>query len=277
MIKQDKILRKIINFANQEDNIRAVIMNGSRVNKNAPIDMFQDYDVIMMTDEPNIYFINQQFINSFGDLIIFQHNNLDDQAHVYLMLFKENFRIDMRFLSYNQVLKELQQDSLSLILLDKDKMLPTIPDPDDSSYFIQKPSDEEFNETTNEFWWCLTNVAKGIYRDELPYVKSMYEDVVRKAFNIMIDWYIGINYDFKINPGKFGKWYKKYLDKDLYENIVKTYSGISYHDIWNSVFTACEVFRFIGNKVADYFGYKYPINDDKNVLDYLKFVKDLKS
>ncbi|MHB1485565.1 MAG: aminoglycoside 6-adenylyltransferase [Saccharofermentanales bacterium] len=35
----------------------------------------------------------------------------------------------------------------------------------------------------NNFWWCLNNVAKGIARDELPYVMHMLNEVVRSELH----------------------------------------------------------------------------------------------
>ena len=35
----------IINTAREDERVRAVIMNGSRTNPNAPVDIFQDFDI----------------------------------------------------------------------------------------------------------------------------------------------------------------------------------------------------------------------------------------
>lgn len=46
MRSEQEILDLILNTAQADERIRAVVMNGSRVNPNAPRDPFQDYDVI---------------------------------------------------------------------------------------------------------------------------------------------------------------------------------------------------------------------------------------
>ena len=70
----------------------------------------------------------------------------------------------------------VMEDKLCVILLDKDHILPSIQPPTDEDYWIRKPSEPEFLACANEFWWCLNNVAKGLWREEIPYVHAMYTE-----------------------------------------------------------------------------------------------------
>ncbi len=72
------------------------------------------------------------------------------------------------------------------------------------------------------------NVAKGIIRDELPYAMEMYNEIVRSDLKDMIDWYIGINNDFKVSAGKMGKYYKRLLPENIYIKYMNTYSDSNY-------------------------------------------------
>ncbi|GAH16772.1 unnamed protein product, partial [marine sediment metagenome] len=48
---EKEIIDLIIAFAQNDDRIRAVLMNGSRVNPNITKDIFQDYDIVnLVTD-----------------------------------------------------------------------------------------------------------------------------------------------------------------------------------------------------------------------------------
>jgi aminoglycoside 6-adenylyltransferase len=46
MRSEREMIDLILNFARDSDAVRAVVMNGSRVNPNAKGDPFQDYDVV---------------------------------------------------------------------------------------------------------------------------------------------------------------------------------------------------------------------------------------
>ena len=108
------------------------------------------------------------------------------------------------------------QDTLTVPLLDKDAILPKIPPPTDRMYYVRYPSEGEYDSCTNEFWWCLKNVAKGIWCDEISYAKQMYERTIRKPLDKMVSWQIGMKYNFHVSSGKFGKNFKKYLPKNYW-------------------------------------------------------------
>ncbi len=284
LLKDNHVLTKIIKFVEERDDIRAAILNGSRVNPNAPKDEFQDYDVWLIVKDPTKYLQDQTFINYFGELIIKQVNpspgeklfyGEETQGLIFLMLFKEGFRIDLSFSSIEELNNEDIDDTLSLVLVDKDQLIPKLPEPSDKSYWIKKPQKDEYDFVVNEFFWCMTNVAKGLWREELPYVKGMYDTVVRRAYNQMIKWYIGLQYDWKVNVGSFGKWLKYFLPKDLYELMEQSYSGSNYNDIWDSLFYAIKLFRIISKQIATHLNFYYPIQDDENTTQYLHHVRSL--
>jgi len=156
-----------------------------------------------------------------------------------------------------------------IILLDKDGILSKMPPSADEDY-VKKPDENKYNACCNAFWWFLNDVAKGIARDQLPYAKEQFNSLVRFALNQMTDWYIGVQTNFTVSTGKKGKYYKKYLPKDLYDLYTKTYSDSDYSNFWNAIFSSCELFRKMAYSVGDYFGFGYNYQDEENMMDYLK-------
>lgn len=145
-----------------------------------------------------------------------------------------------------------------------------MPEPTDKCWHIKPPTEKLFSNCCNEFWWCINNIAKGIARDELPYVMEMFNHYIRDMLNQMVEWYIGTKNDFSVSAGKMGKYFKKYLPSDLYTMYSKTYSDSDYDNIWLVVFTACELFRTVASKVGKYFGYVYNQQEDINMMKYLE-------
>jgi aminoglycoside 6-adenylyltransferase len=103
---------------------------------------------------------------------------------------------------------------------------------------------------------------------------EMYNCVVRSDLKDMICWYIGINTGFSVSAGKLGKYFKKFLPRELYAMYAKTYTDSNYENFWEAIFIACELFRNIASAVADYLGYTYNWQDDENIATYLKRVKN---
>lgn len=51
MRSEQEMFDLILNTAREDKRIRAVYMNGSRTNPNAPKDIFQDYDIVYVVRE----------------------------------------------------------------------------------------------------------------------------------------------------------------------------------------------------------------------------------
>jgi aminoglycoside 6-adenylyltransferase len=283
---EKEIMDLIIGIAERDDRIRAVYMNGSRTNPNIRKDIFQDYDVVYVVKETRTFIDDKNWISLFGDILIMQLPDDNDNAwganhdfrrsYVWLMLFKDGNRIDLGIETTEKARESFTNnyDKLTIILLDKDNILPKCPPPSDEDYWVKEPTEEQYYAHCNEFWWCLNNVAKGIARDELPYAMWMYNVIIREALEKMIEWHIGINTGFSLSVGKQGKFFKKYMSIDLYEMYKRTYSGGEYDDFWKAIFTACDLFRIMAPQVAEYFGFTYDENEDKSMTEYLIWVNN---
>jgi len=164
---------------------------------------------------------------------------------------------------------------LTLPLLDKDNCLPAIPAPSDIDYHVTKPTEPLYLSCCNDFWWCLQNVAKGIWRNELPYAQQMFEHVIRPRLDEMISWWVGTKHDFQVSIGKMGKYMEKYLPASYWGMYKETYADRSYENMWNAVFTTCKLFKVLAQDVAEYFQFTYNVKDDTNMTNYLKHVRGL--
>jgi aminoglycoside 6-adenylyltransferase len=277
MRNEQEVLEQVLTFALQSDLIRATVLNGSRVNPNVTKDLFCDYDVACIVTDPEPFLSDRTWIGQFGDLIMMQQNEFADtggKGYIFLMLFTDGVRIDLSFHPIKR-LDILLQDSLTVVLLDKDRLIEALPPATDTSYLPQKPDRQTFDAVINEFWWCSTNVAKGLWRDERCYTKYMFEAIVRDALLTMLSWYVGIKHDWQVNPGKFGRWLKTFLPPEIWESLEKTYAAADYNAIWEAMFEAGKLVRIIGLELADAFGYEYPLQDDVRVTEYWQRVRAL--
>lgn len=285
MRNEEEMFELIISVAKNDERIRAVYMNGSRTNPNVPKDIFQDYDIVYVVRETSSLIKDEKWIEIYGDLLMKQEPDKLDKAkgldvnyehtYAYLMLFTDGNRIDLRIQTTEAMLDEYGKDKLTIPLLDKDDILPSIPSPSDIDYHVNKPTEGQYDSCTNNFWWCLQNVAKGMWRDELPYAKLMFEYTTRVALDEMINWWIGIENEFQVSTGKMGKYFKEYLPESYWDMYIDTYSDSNYENMWHSIFITCELFRILSKDVAKHFNFSYPIKDDNNITRYLKHIKEL--
>lgn len=285
MRNEQEMMDLLLTIAKDDDRIRAVYMNGSRVNPNAAKDIFQDYDIVYVVTETASFIRDQNWVNIFGELLIIQEPDKNDQAvgkpvdfdrtYGYLMLFTDGNRIDLHIETKAAMKENYISDKLTVPLLDKDDILPSIPAPPDIDYHVKKPTEAAFMNCCNDFWWCLQNVAKGLWREELPYAKQMFECVVRQRLDEIVSWWIGNKHNFQVSTGKMGKYFKQYLPEEYWHMYEKTYADYEYEHCWESVFFTCDLFRTMAKEIAAQLGFTYPEADDRNMMTYLNQIRKL--
>ena len=275
MRSKEEVMNSIYDMVDSDDNIRAAIINGSRVNPNIKPDLMQDYDVVLFLnhfDELH-YKIKRKWIQGFGNLVIMQQNDFEDGSYIFLMQFQDGVRIDLRFCPLNLLDSVIEEDSLTQVLVDKDGIIGDVAEASDNTYWVQKPSELEWDKLLNEAWWIQTYVAKGIWRDELPLVKYMYDVILVGVIHKLLSWYIGEQHDWEVNVGKCGKFYKTLLSDELYMRFTDIYCNADYSQIWSKLEKSGRFIRLIGNNLADSLGYKYPELEDTNVTEYINRIR----
>jgi len=279
MRTEQEMFNLILNIARDDKRIRAVYMNGSRTNSNAIKDIFQDYDIVYVVNETKSFREQKYWIDQFGEPLYMQYpeensyyNHDVDNCYGWLIQFSDGNRLDLHVCTLSNVLKEIQGDRLCRILLDKDKCLPNMPEATDKDYWVKKPTEYNFFDTCNEFWWCLNNVAKGLWREEIPYVMDMINYCVRPQLIRLMEWKIGFDTNFTISVGKSGKYMYIWLESQIWNTFLKTYPPGQIKGIWESVFIMCDLF----NKIAKDIAYKMNINyNEIEANNSLKFLKDV--
>ena len=277
----EEMMELILRVAAGEENVRAVWMSGSRANPDAPVDPWQDYDIVFQVRDVKPYWDNDAWIEErFGKPALMQKPesmNLippdGDGNYVYLMLFPDGNRIDLCITEKPYE----ESDEPALLLLDKAGAYSSekgaIPKGTKAYWYVKKPSQKLFSDCCNEFHWCMNNVAKGIARDELSYAMKQFNEYVRDMLVQMLKWYVGADHDFLVSAGKEGKYFKRYLPGDLYERFRKTYSDADYEHLWAAVMEMLSLFETAAKHVAVSLGFVYNEEERKAIEGYIERVR----
>lgn len=283
MRSEREMLDLILNVAKSDERIRAVGMNASRTNPNAPKDVFQDYDIVYLVTDVGSFIQDPDWVNVFGDRIVMQKPEemklvppAMDGFYPYLMLFTDGNRIDLTLCPIDKKDDWNGGDRLAVVLLDKDQSLPQLAEPTDQGYWVQQPTAKLFADCCNEFWWVSPYVAKGLWRQEILYALD-HLNIIREMLVKMLEWQAGVLTGFSVSTGKNGKYLKGYIPESSWEQLLATYSKGQYEDAWNALFTMTDLFRSTAQEVAAKFGFAYPNQDDRRVMAYLKRVRTLES
>lgn len=277
---EQEMLDLILRTAQTDARIRAVIMNGSRVNPNARRDLFQDFDIVYLVTDVAPFRCNLAWIERFGERMMLQMPDAmgdapaESLSFAYLMQFADGNRIDLTFFPV-AAMPELGRDTLSVLLLDKDGLVQPFDPPHEGDYLPTPPAARRYADCCNEFWWVATYVAKGLWREELLYARAMLDQVVRVQLMTMLTWYAGMQTGFTRALGKQGKALRHVLTPEEWALLMETFADADYDHNWDALMAMCTLFRRAALPVAEHFGFDYPHEDDRRVSAHLERVRSL--
>ena len=279
MRNEKEMLDLITATALEDDNIRAAYLEGSRANPSVPRDIFRDYDVVYIVKDTKPYRENRTWIDRFGERLYMQYpeENTElpsdvENCYGWLMQLADGNRLDLHVCTGSYALARLE---LYRTLVDKDGIMPAEKDDRDERYWIRKPDERKFQNVCNEFWWCLNNVAKGLWREELPYVLDMTDFYVRPMLKRMLEWRIGCGNRFSVSAGKMAKYMKRFLPREEYGRFLQTYGRADTEEQWQAVFAMCDLFQETACAVAEALGFSYNQEEAKNSRWFLEHVRAL--
>lgn len=255
----------ILDVARREERVRLVGLNGSRANPNAPKDRFQDFDVVYAVTDMDFFLADDGWLDVFGERVILQKPEASTLYppslggwFSYLMQFTDGNRIDLILLPLADIPRYLQEDTQTVILLDKDNLAGELPPPSDLKYHVRRPNAAEFDDCCNEFYWVSTYVAKGLCRNELLFASEHMACCVRDALMQMLSWRVGTETDFSVSVGKCWKYIRKYLPDAVWRQVLSTYRLDTPRACWDALYTAYAIFAESARLVAVRLGYEYP-------------------
>lgn len=231
----------ILGYANADENIRAVILNGSRANPNRKPDPFNDFDIVYLVRDLTPC-KEKAYYKDFGEILVCERTDESElfKEHFpefvcYLMQFADGNRIDLTVSSIDRWEGYCYDDRLSVVLLDKDNALPKLPEPNESTHCVKKPTERMFFDCRTEFWWVSPYVSKGLWRGQLLFAQTHMESCIRK----------------------------------------ETFAVCTEEDIWRALFKAGELFTELTKRTAKALGFTVTDEYDRRVTSFLKYTKDL--
>lgn len=281
MRTEEEMYALILNTAREDERIRAVYMSGSRVNPEAKRDIFQDYDIVYVVRETESFQRDKAWIDRFGERLYMQYPEDNDDpsdrenCYGWLIQLADGNRIDLHVQTLSWSFRMLNEDKCFKILYDKDGCLLEAPEPSYDTYRVRRPSEREFLAVCNEFWWCLNNVAKGLWRKEVTYAQDMVNCHVRPQLITLLGWKAGVNTEFTCSPGKAGKYLYRFLSREEWDRLIGTYASGRVEEMWAAADGMCELFDETAEAVAEYLGFPYDKEEARASLEFFRRVREL--
>ncbi|WP_214837508.1 aminoglycoside 6-adenylyltransferase [Exiguobacterium sp. s36] len=266
----EQVLEHLTSVAAEREDVRVLVLNGSLVNPNVPVDCFQDVDVTCFVEDVTTFIEDRSWMLPLGDVLIMQMPDEvpggdEYERFVFLVQFAAGHRVDLTVRPLRDVQQAIQADSLSLVLVDKDGIAGQ-PIPSDDTYRIHRPSRFDYEQCWNEFWWVSLYVVKGIKRGQLLYAYD-HVTIMRTMLRQMLSWEVGFKTDFTVNAGKAGDTLAPYMDAARWDSYLHTFPAIEITSLEAAHEALVEQFERTSRRVAERTGYPFRADEARRIRD----------
>ncbi len=277
MNDEREFLKGFIKWAQDNELIRAAVLTGSRTEPGREIDFLSDYDIELYVSDIRPFKSSDKWLERFGEVMIccprLPESIFEGAGLTRLVYFCDYSRIDFQIRDKFDVIPDKYDDGYE-VLVDKDGILSGLDEPTYGKHIIKKPSENEFLDKVNGFWWNSTYVAKYLYRDEIPFAMYMLDCRLRHdALHRMLEWHIGMENNWSVSVGNRGKYFKKLMNGEMWHKYKSTYCAVEKDAIWKAYFKLIELFRLAAVDIAKKSGFDYPYEKDEKVSKFLKKIK----
>ena len=280
MRTEKEIIENVLDVAESDAAVMAVIRTDL-----LPERKYKYYNFIFVVNDIEKY-EKDLFETYFGERILLYRGDKNypelfpDHTKAYLMVFRDGITITVNIMDKDTFLARFNGEQENenvwlsdtyLKIMDKDDILPEIERLDEKqTWFAGKPSEEEFNETCNEFWWVLKTFAEYTLRRELPSAMFYLNAAVRDLLNKMIRWYLFLQAGHPVDMGILDCNMEILLDKDLFSMYRKTYPAADYDSMWEAFDAVVRLWTTIAADTAEFCGYVYSKETEKDMLSFIK-------
>ena len=284
---ENEILSRLIEWAEHQPLVRAMLLTSSRAIPNAPVDVLSDYDVILALQEVQPFHEDRTWLEAFGPVLVLYRDPLEPYYGFlksgYVTQYENNLKIDFSLWPV-EILQRVaagpvlppEFDAGYQVLLDKDHLTDGLKPPAYTAYIPKRPAETEYQEAVEVFFLEATYVAKLLWRDDLMAAKYILDNMMKQEhLRPMLEWHLETDHQWSVKPGPYGRRLKQWLRQDLWTELEGTYSGAGLEENWQALDRTIDLLRRVALEVGERLGYAYPHDLDRRTVAYLQKVKNL--
>jgi aminoglycoside 6-adenylyltransferase len=278
------LIDKIIALAHADDDIRAIILEGSFA-AHFQVDELSDYDVNIYALNYEKYLLDDRWMSQIGQVLLYQKEQFQFYAAVVptrLVLFRDRERVDFSFWHLT-LLSEIVRGDKEYesykngyqILVDKDHLAAQLRPPNGTGFSIARPGRERFLQTLYDFWFEAYCVARYLSRRDLWYAKRIEDSYIKDHLFRMALWHHQAANEWKPDPllHTEGKRFEKWASPELIAAISRCFSPYEVDGTWNSLFAMVGVFNQLARQTSNQLQIEYPDRVERDIGEYLQYLK----
>jgi len=284
----EPVLDQLIQWAEQQPSVRAMLLTSTRAVPGAPTDLFSDYDVILVLRDIQPFHSERAWQEAFGRVLaLYRDPLIPDRGlehSAYVTQFEDGLKIDFSLWPVERLKQIVAEPQLPAeldagyqILLDKDHLTDALKPPGYKAYIPTPPAEAEYQEVLEVFFLEAIYVAKLLWRDDLMAAKHVLDGYMKQEHLLpMLQWHVETEHQWSVKPGPYGRGLKRRLRPDLWAWLERSYTGAEVEANWAALFETIGLMRCVAEEVAERLGYHYPEDLERRVMAYVQKIRNLR-
>lgn len=252
------MLDKIIMWAKQQEQVRALILEGSLA-KQQDVDELSDLDINVWFSGEVLFGKTVEWLAEIGDVLIenqLQMSSPAGEIATQLVIFQNGVKVDFSFWPVAFLENPFPYYDKMEILIDKDGYTEQ----------IKRCTQEKrklpmtkivFDKIVNEFWFELHYVAKFLKREEIWFVQSVQAGIRENYLLPLLEEHAQIAGQ---NTFFSGRKIETWLDSTYLEHVPLIFAGHSLEANWRAMWEEIALFEDISHSIGVYYQFELPTN-----------------
>jgi aminoglycoside 6-adenylyltransferase len=298
------LTERVVGWAQTQHDIRAIIVIGSQARDDRPADEWADLDVIVVTTDPERYLSKTDWLENVGHpWITFLEKTGTGDERERRVLFEGGLDVDFAIIPKKRVQQlvqllrirkrlprllrlipeeKVQQITQGIagfsdvarrgmrVLLDKDEIASHLKQVTAETTAPRPPTENEFLEAINDFWYHAVWTAKKLRRGELWVAKSCCDIYMKRLLLRMIEWHTRATHGWDHDTWHSGRFLEQWADARVVEGLRVSFARYDRDDVRRALLETMNLFRWLAVETAGQLSYACPTPPDERATELVK-------
>ncbi|MEJ7837683.1 MAG: aminoglycoside 6-adenylyltransferase [Thermomicrobiales bacterium] len=264
---QSEILDRILDWANRDDNIRAIVLNGSMTRQAGATDRFSDLDVQIIATDRAPLIADDTWLTDIAPVWVAEYLGNGDDFDSRLVFYEGARKVDFTINDRRQIDQMSAIQELDFlyrhgyaVLMDKDGLTDRLPAVTPEIPIAALPTADEFRLAVDLFWFEAAHMPTYLQRNELWVVK--FRDWTMKSSLLqLLEWHAAVVQQRQVNVWYIGTKMEHWLDRETWEELHGVFGHFDPADCWRSLLNMIDLFVRITHEIARQLGYPVPASE----------------
>lgn len=276
-------LERLLQWAHDRPDIRAVVLTGSRSRREPPADRWSgsdrwsDFDLMLICLNPQPYLEAADWLTALGEpLFSIVERSPAGALWERRVLFASGLDADFMVLSPDSVLQNFPGTPVPEILqrgrqvlLDKDGLFASWDTGSATQAEMPLPSPEAFAEVVNDFWFHAVWTAKKLRRGELWVATTCTNAYMKRLLLQMLEWTTRATLGSDTDVFYDGRHMEQWAPAWILEALPAVAAHYDTQDVWRALQASMALFHRMALQTAERWRYPYPTAQAEQVAAWV--------